>query len=165
LTFDPERILRTFEDEGVVYVVVGGLAAVLRGSSLLTSDVDIVPERGPDNLDRLARALRRLGAKLRTSDQPVEVHLDGPFLQAMPLMLNLSTEYGDVDLTFEPAGPRRGYAEWRSDATEMEIEDGLVVQVASLDAVIDSKRAAGRPKDERDLPYLESLREQIQQGY
>jgi hypothetical protein len=49
-------------------------------------------------------------------------------------------------------------------ATDVDIGDAVVVRVASLDAVIDSKRAADRPKDHRSLPYLESLREQIEQG-
>ena len=39
----------------------------------------------------------------------------------------------------------------------MDIDDGLVVRVAALKSVIDSKRAAGRPKDTAALPYLESL--------
>lgn len=34
-----------------------------------------------------------------------------------------------------------------------------MIRVASLDDIIDSKRAANRDKDIRALPYLESLRE------
>ncbi len=63
-------------------------------------------------------------------------------------------------LTFEPAGPRKGFEAWNRDAEDVEIADALVIRVATLDAVIDSKRAAGRPKDERALPYLESLRDE-----
>jgi hypothetical protein len=33
--------------------------------------------------------------------------------------------------------------------------------VAALDDIIDSKRAANRLKDQRALPYLESLRDQL----
>jgi hypothetical protein len=42
------------------------------------------------------------------------------------------------------------------------IAEGLVVRVADLGAAVDSKRAAGRSKNERALPYLESLRGEIE---
>lgn len=134
---------------------------MLHGSALPTADVDVVPSRDDGNLDRLGAALQVLDARLRTAAGPVEAPLDGPFLRAMPLMVNLSTRYGDLDVAFEPAGPRRGFDDWDADASEVEIADGLRIRVASLDAIIDSKRAAGRQKDERALPHLESLRDEI----
>lgn len=159
--FDPRPICRVLNEHGVDYVVVGGFAAVLHGSALPTADVDVVPSRDDGNLDRLGAALQVLDARLRTAAGPVEAPLDGPFLRAMPLMVNLSTRYGDLDVAFEPAGPRRGFDDWDADASEVEIADGLPIRVASLDAIIDSKRAAGRQKDERALPHLESLRDEI----
>ncbi len=162
--FDPVRVCRILNDEGVEYVVVGGLAAVIRGSSLPTRDIDVVPSRATDNLERLSRALRRMGAQIRTDGEPVPAPLDGAFLAQMPLMLNLVTDFGDIDLIFTPAGSAGGFDGWRRAATEEEIGDGLSVFVASLDDVIDSKRAANRLKDQRDLPYLESLRDQIERG-
>lgn len=39
--------------------------------------------------------------------------------------------------------------------------DYVVVGVASLDDIIDSKRAANRPRDQMALPYLESLRDEL----
>lgn len=160
-TFYPRLICRVLNEHEVQYVVVGGFAAVLHGSALPTADVDVVPSRGDVNLDRLGRSLRALDAKRRTSDGPVDAPLDGPFLRAMPFMVDLTTKYGDLDLTFEPAGPRRGFDGWNVDAAEVVIADGLTIRVVSLDAVIDSKRAAARAKDERALPYLESLRYEI----
>lgn len=91
--------------------------------------------------DRLGRALRRLGAKIRTNGDPVE-----------------------IDLTFTRAGQVGGFEGWRADATEEEVSDGLKVAVASLDDIIDSKRAANRPKDQMALPYLEALRDEIRRG-
>ena len=76
-----------------------------------------------------------------------------------PVMLNLVTDFGIVDLTYEPAGPVHGYEEWNTDASSEEIAPGLAIRVAALDDIIESKRAANRVKDLRALPYLESLRE------
>ena len=164
MTFDPRVICRVLNDHGVRYVVVGGFAAVVHGSPLPTADVDVVPDRDDANLERLAGALAELGARLRTAAGPVDAPLDAGFLAAMPLMVNLTTAHGDLDIAFEPTGPRRGFAEWDADATDVVIADGLSIRVASLDAVIDSKRAAGRLKDERALPYLESLRDELGRG-
>jgi len=147
--------------EDVRFVLVGGLAAVLHGSPLPTVDVDLVPDRSDDNLERLARALTRLDAKLRTERGPVEAPIDAGFLRAMPLMLNRVTDSGDLDLAFEPAGPRVGFEAWDEDAEDMTIGPGIVVRVASLQSVVDSKRAANREKDVRALPYLESLLEEL----
>jgi hypothetical protein len=76
-------------------------------------------------------------------------------------MLNLVTDFGEMDLTFSPAGSARDFEGWKKGATLEVIDDGLTVLVASLDDVIDSKRAANRPKDQMALPYLESLRDEI----
>lgn len=162
MTFDPRLICSALDAEGVRFVLVGGFAAAIHGSPLPTSDVDIVPARDDENLERLARALNRLHARLRTEAGPVDVRIDGGFLRAMPFMLNLVTDYGDVDLTFSPAGGLDGFEEWDSGAVDAEIAPALVVRIAALDDIINSKRAAGRAKDEHALPYLESLRDEIQ---
>lgn len=61
--FDPVRLCEILNEERMDYMVVGGFAAVIRGSSLPTRDIDIVPSRIPENLDRLARALTRMNAE------------------------------------------------------------------------------------------------------
>jgi hypothetical protein len=159
--FDPVGICTILNEEGVEDVVIGGFAAVVRGSPLPTRDIDIVPSRSSVNLDRLGRALCRMGAQIRTDGDPVPAPLDGPFLANMPIMLNLVTDFGEINLTFVPAGRAGGYDGWRLGATEEEVSDGVIVVVASLDDVIDSKRAANRPKDQMALPYLESLRDEL----
>src|SRR5918994_895736 len=90
---------------GVDYVVIGGLAAVLHGSPTVTGEADICPERSNANLARLADALREMHAKIRTSAEPdgLEFARDAAFLSRMK-MVNLTTDYGNFDLSFEPAG-------------------------------------------------------------
>lgn len=161
MIFDPIQICTILNEEAVDYVIVGGFAAVVHGSSLPTRDIDVVPSRSPTNLDRLAAALRRMNAMIRTEGDPVPAPLDGPFLANMPLMLNLVTDLGEMDLTFAPSGGLGGFAEWDAHSIVVEIADGLPVHVAALQDIIDSKTAANRPKDQMALPYLESLRDQI----
>jgi len=161
VTFDPRPICRALNAAQVRYVIIGGFARVIHGSPLPTAGVDIVPGRDAENLDRLGAALRGLHAKLRAEAGPAAAPIDGPFLAAMPFVLNLTTDFGDIDRTFEPAGPRADHEAWDRDAIDVPIADGLIVRVASLRAVIDSKRAAVRPKDQGALPYLESLLDQL----
>lgn len=159
--FDPVRVCDALNAAGVEYVVVGGFASLVHGSALPTQDIDVVPARDAGNLDRLARALRSIGAMIRTSSEPVPANFDGPFLANMPVMLNLVTDFGDVDLTFVPSGPLDGFDGWNLHAAVVEIADGVSVRVAALDDIIESKRAANRPKDQMALPYLESLRDEL----
>lgn len=159
--FDPFAMCAILNDEGVDYVVLGGFAAILRGSPVTTHDLDVIPARERANLDRLGRALTRMNAKIRVDGDAVATRIDGAFLANMPHMLNLVTDFGEMDLTFTPAGSTGGFDGWCRGATTEEIEEGLTVMVASLDDIIDSKRAANRSKDQMALPYLESLRDEL----
>lgn len=163
MSFDPERLLRTLNSHRVAYVLVGGFAAVVHGSSLVTADVDISPARDRGNLDRLAAALEELGARIRTDREPAGVAFpcDGGFLAAQPLMLNLVTDSGDLDLTLSPAAFPNGYDDLVGHAVAIDLGDGVGTLVASLADVIASKRAAGRTKDVAALPHLEALADEI----
>src|SRR5712691_10647233 len=50
-SFQPAEILAALERHGVRYVVIGGLAATLHGSPVMTTDADIRPARERDDLD------------------------------------------------------------------------------------------------------------------
>ena len=163
--FRPQAILEVLDRHGVHYVLVGGLAAVLHGAVHVTTDVDIVPEEGKANLERLSAALKELGARIRVTGEPDGVPFDhGAESLARVRMWNLTTALGDLDVTFEPSGTR-GYEDLRRDVVTLELRD-LRVPVASLADVIRSKEAAGRPKDREALPALrELLTEQRRAGH
>jgi len=154
--FQPEAMLRVLEHHGVHYVVIGGLAATLHGSSLRTGDADICPARDRENLARLAAALVEMNARIRAPDAPggLPFACDAALLSSVSL-LNLTTELGELDLAFQPAGTD-GYEDLLRHVERYDL-DGLVVPVASLEDVIRSKRAAGRAKDVAALPTLETL--------
>ena len=164
MRFDPVEICEVLSEEGVEFVVLGGFAAIIHGSPLPTEDIDVIPSRSNANLERLARALQRMDAKIRTSDEPVETRIDAAFIASMPHMLNLVTRFGDMDLVFTPAGALKNYEQWFERSHRAQLREGLVVAVASLNDIIASKTAANRLKDQRSLPYLESLRDEIERS-
>jgi hypothetical protein len=71
----------------------------------------------------------------------------------------LSTDLGNLDLLGAPAGTD-GYDDLVEDATDVDL-DGLIVKVASVDALIRMKRAAGRAKDRIELEILGALRDEL----
>ncbi len=158
--FDPVRMLTPLQEAGVQFNLVGGMAAILHGDVGVTIDLDVVPEREPENLDRLAIALRTLGARIRTEGAPEGLPVDcsGGFFRnlAPDSILNLTTQSGDLDLIFRPSGTE-GYRDLRRDAIEIEVADGVHIFVASLADVIRSKESAGREKDRSALPRLRRL--------
>lgn len=63
--FDPARILEVLDAHRVAYLLVGGLGAQAHGATRSTFDIDLVPATTDENWERLAEALRQLGARLR----------------------------------------------------------------------------------------------------
>lgn len=157
---DPECLFGVLDAHDVDYVLVGGLAGVLHGSTAMTNDADIVPAGDRDNLERLAAALRDLDARLRSPDTPEGVPFDPhPELLASMATLNTTTRCGDLDATFAPSG-LTGYDDLAEGSVEFDIA-GFRVRVASLADIISSKEAADRPKDRATLPILRALDEEI----
>jgi hypothetical protein len=51
-------LLQRLSDAGIEFVVVGGVAAVLHGSSMVTRDLDVCAELNGENLRKLREASR-----------------------------------------------------------------------------------------------------------
>lgn len=162
MTLRAEEIVAALDLYQVRYVVIGGLGAVLHGSPIVTQDVDICPARDRDNLDRLAAALRDMAARLRVAGVPegIPFPYEGAFL-ANVQVLNLTTPFGDLDLSYEPAGTT-GYGGLERNAVIYKIA-GRQVAVASLDDIIRSKEAANREKDRAVLPTLRLHRRMLRE--
>src|SRR5882757_10808591 len=121
MDLDLARLFEVLHRNQVVYVLIGGLAAVYHGSPFPTEDADITPEADQPNLSRLAAALREINARVRTESVPegLPFGCDAEGLAAARTW-NLTTEAGDLDLAFEPSGTQ-GYADLRRDATAAQL--------------------------------------------
>jgi hypothetical protein len=147
------------ERHQVLYVVIGGLAAELRGSPYVTRDVDVTPARTPENFTKLAAALRELDAKLRIPDmeEPLAIVLDERSFE-QGTTWTFVTKHGFLDIALLPDGTS-GYDDLRRSATRELITDKVTIFVAALADVIRSKEAAGREKDRAVLPILRQVLE------
>lgn len=151
-----EAALRVLTEADVNFVIVGAYAAVAQGSGQVTQDLDICYERTAQNLKRLADALEPYHPGLRGAPEGLPFVLDHLTL-SQGMNFTLQTDLGDIDLLGDLSGLGQ-FPEVARDAVVLPVF-GIPCRIASLDAIIRSKRAAGRGKDLNALPELEALKQ------
>lgn len=156
VVFDARPILGVLARHQVRFVVIGGIAASLQGSTTITNDFDVCYARDKENLERLAAALVEVGATFRGVREPVAFGLDARTLKA-GLNFTFDTKYGPFDCLGAASGGF-DYEQLSANADAMDLV-GASVPVASLDDLIRMKRAAGRNKDLIEVENLSALRE------
>ena len=139
-----DRLLGPLVTHGVDFVLIGGQAGIAHGSSYPSYDVDVLYNRGRNNVARLVRALEEIGVRLRGAPADLPFILDGKTIEN-GANFTFITPYGDFDVLADAAG-MPSYDELKSAAIDREVF-GHVVKVASIDHLIAMKRAAGRTKD------------------
>jgi len=158
MPYDPLGALRTLQEHGVRFIVIGGVAGRLWGSPTMTNDVDICYARDESNLERLAAALLELEAHLRGVDDNVPFILDAQML-ANAQNFTFLTKNGPLDVLGMPSGIN-GFDELINNVVEFDVGDGLVLPVCDLDDLMRMKRAAGRTKDRIELEVLAAVRDE-----
>jgi hypothetical protein len=158
VAFSAGDLLGAIVDGGVAFVMIGGVAAQVHGSPIITEDLDICHDLERDNLERLASVLADLQAVRRDMPAGIDAPIDVRALRARDVF-RLRTRFGDLDLLARP-DPDLDFVRLRSRALRADLK-GQSVWIASLDDLIAMKRAAGRPKDRLVLEHLGALREEI----
>src|SRR5258708_1548963 len=150
-TFSPiqaQLVAAAFARHEVDYMF-GKSGAILLGYPGTTQDVDVFPRRDGENGRRIVSALTDLGFEI---DSVLEADIvrgkdfvqikNGPF---------------DIDLVFAPDGIED------YDKAKARIDTSSGFPVANIKDIIESKRAAGRPRDAIELPQLQPFREMYEQ--
>ena len=152
-----EEALRVLARHEADFIVVGGIAAILQGSPLTTEDVDILYLPTDENCRRLAASLVELEA---TYADPAgrRIEPDARRLATARIHL-LNTSCGRVDL-MRSVGNDLGYEQLIRRTRELEVADTRL-HILELDAIIETKEQADRPKDRYQLPYLRQLLAEI----
>ncbi len=147
-------------DRQVDFVVIGAVALILRGSSRVTSDLDICYDRRTENLQRLSDALAPFHPSLRGAPPGLPFRLDPATLKS-GLNFTLMTTLGDVDLLGEVSGLGL-YDVVKRLSSPVTLYDHDI-NVLSLNGLERAKRAAGRMKDLLDLAEIPEIRKQLKQ--
>jgi hypothetical protein len=128
--FRPKPILHALLAHDVDFVLIGRLAGIIHGSSYPSYDVDVAYAREDENLERLATALRELGAAPRGAPK------DEPFHDVRTLKngshFTFETDFGSLDILSDPEGAPP-YVRLRKEAGDPVEFEGERIRVASLD--------------------------------
>ena len=150
------KIAELLNRHDVEFIVVGGQAEWLMGSPRMTVDVDVCYRRTPENLQRLADALKTIKPTLRGAPEGLPFVLDAKALE-MGNNFTLTTTIGSVDLLgwVEPLGDFEAVAK----NAETYTRKGVQFKVISLDDLIRVKEHIRRVKDTESLIQLRSIRD------
>jgi predicted nucleotidyltransferase len=152
------KLLAALHDEKVEFIIVGGLAATIHGSTRLTLDIDICYSRSEANLERLVTALAPHRPYLRGAPEGLPFDWSVHTLRA-GLNFTLTTKIGFIDLLGEIAGGGR-YENLLPHSESITLF-GHPAKCLNLEWLIRTKRAAGRPKDLEAIAELELIRDEL----
>jgi hypothetical protein len=159
--FAPGAILETLVRHGVDFVLIGGIATIIRGSARPSFDVDIAYARNRSNLERLVAALQELEARLRGAPADVPFLLDADTFERGS-HFTFETRFGSLDLLHDPDGAP-GYAELVRGAGRPESVEGHAIRVASIDHLIAMKEASARPHDKVVAQELRVISDELRE--
>jgi len=146
------EILELLNKHEVEYIVVGGVAAVIRGAPVTTFDIDTLVRISDGNATRLLRVLEELDAHFREHQSTVRPTRDDIMAGGHLLLM---TRAGPMDvLGF--IGDNERYEDLIDAASDVSMEIGAF-QVLSLSELVRQKKAANRPKDQAALALLEEV--------
>lgn len=155
---DINRLLQRLCDADIDFVIVGGFAATLHGSSLVTRDLDVCAILSSESVQKLRDVLRDLKPTHRLTPQKLSF-IDNPDPGVEIRNLYLTTDFGPVDIL----GSITGVGEFdrvRTGSIQVELF-GRTCRVISLDDLIQAKEALGREKDLLAAKELRAVREKL----
>jgi predicted nucleotidyltransferase len=155
--FDEEiiRFWRCLQDNKVRYIMVGGYATNLNGYQRFTGDMDIWIEDTVDNRKNLRSAFK---------DCEMGDYYMLETMQIVPGWTNFSLNNGlRLDLMLDVKGLEGfTFQQCLDQASNADI-DGVQVPFLHINHLIQSKKAANRPKDQIDVIYLEKIKQLLEQ--
>lgn len=153
---DLNQLIQRLCDADVEFVIVGGFAAMLHGSSLVTRDLDVCAVLSADNVQKLRLAFSDAHPAHRLTPQKLSF-LDNPEPGVEVRNLYLRTDFGPLDVLSSIRGVG-DFERVREHALEIELF-GRRCHIISLDDLLRAKEAMGREKDLFTAKELRAIRD------
>ena len=158
------EILSQLHDHHVDFVIVGGVAAALHGSSRVTFDLDVVPNLTEKSWQAAVDLLWSLGARPRIPESLERIRdidqVRGWQRDKGMLALNFRTPDGSTEVDLLVSESDR-FDVLRERAVQVTL-DQRTFFVASIDDLIAMKRHAGRPQDLLDIARLQEIQKRLE---
>jgi hypothetical protein len=138
-------ILSAFYEEKVDYLLVGSYAMAFHGWARATGDIDLWIRPSEENSERVWRALQRFGAPL--------FDLELQDLRTPGTVFQMGMPPNRIDIITEIDGVTVDEAWSNQDVIEIY---GLKLPLIGKSELLANKKAAGRPKDQIDVLWMES---------
>jgi hypothetical protein len=152
------RLLQLLCDAEIPFVIVGGFAGMLHGSSLVTRDLDVCALLTTEIVEKLRHGLRELNPTHRfTPERPS--FLKDTDDNAGWKNLYLQTDIGPVDILSSITGVG-DFERVNSSAITIQLF-GRDIRVISIEDLISAKETLGREKDRLAAKELRAIKERI----
>jgi len=148
-------ILQRLSTNKVDFVIVGGFAAVVHGSTMVTQDIDICCNFSEINLKSLYKAIKDLHPVHRLTPKRIPLRITPGFCKGLK-NLYLDTDIGTLDCLSSVLGIG-DFKRVRKCSVVIKDTRKNTFRVLSLDALILAKKAMGRPKDKETVIQLQAI--------
>jgi len=153
---DLKKLLKLLLENEVDFVLIGGFAAVVHGSTLVTQDLDICSSMSLKNIEKLRSVLKDYNPIHRMNRQANLSFLEHPESVEGLNNIYLDTDLGVLDILSEtqPAGD---FQIIKKNSIKIQIY-GHSCNVISIDDLIKVKSFMKRPKDLQAVEELVKIK-------
>lgn len=154
------KYLEILREQGIEFVIVGGVAVILHGVNRATFDLDIVPDLNPDSWRKLIDLVWESGARPRIPETHEAIrdveNVKHWMIEKNLLALTFRSPSGGLDIDLLVA-ESASFQRLRDKAHLLSIGEQKY-SVIDIDDLIAMKKAAGRSKDLDDVAELERIK-------
>ena len=155
-------IFEAFNEKGIKYLVVGGIAVNLYGIPRMTYDIDILIDMSDSNIEQFLNLMKKWGFKPRVPvqiDDFADKNKRNAWVQNKNMkaftFINPDWAISEIDVIIE--SPLE-YAKAINNSVKLTVND-VIIPVISIDDLIKMKRETGRKHDQIDIEYLEKIKD------